>query len=142
MKTYKAKRGRSILFIIGATAILLLLIFFQGIETFTESPYMLLLLLSPLAILLWHYFDTSYRVEKDILYYRSGFLRGKIDVKDIKKITIGKTMWAGFKPALAQNGLIIRYKRSSEVYLAPESNDKMVTDLLRINPDIKMIVKE
>jgi len=75
----------------------------------------------------------------DKLHYRSGPLRGELRVEDIRAITIGKTMWAGVKPALATNGLIIKYSRSSELYIAPESNSAMVQDLLAINPKIRVV---
>jgi len=47
-------------------------------------------------------------------------------------------MWSGTKPALAKNGLIIKYSKYDEIYLAPENNNEMVTDLLKINPNIKV----
>lgn len=47
-------------------------------------------------------------------------------------------MWAGTKPALAKNGLIIKHKYN-EVYIAPQSNAELVADLLYINPKIKIV---
>jgi len=47
-------------------------------------------------------------------------------------------MWSGIKPALARNGLIIKYAKYEEIYLAPENNDEMVADLLKINSEIKV----
>ncbi len=48
-------------------------------------------------------------------------------------------MWSGIKPALARNGLIIRYHKYDEIYIAPESNDEMIDDLMKLNPSIKVI---
>jgi hypothetical protein len=72
------------------------------------------------------------------LIYRSGFVRGKIDILSVKEILKGKTMWSGLKPALATKGLVIKYNKYDEIYVAPESNDEMISDLLKINPEIKI----
>ena len=105
---------------------------------YVERPFILLALMLPLILLLWIYFDTFYIIENDKLFYRSGFLRGEIPIATIREIVKGKTMWSGIKPALARNGLIIKYSKFDEIYIAPQDNNQMLTDLLNINSKIKI----
>lgn len=45
-------------------------------------------------------------------------------------------MWAGTKPALATKGLIIKFNKYDEIYIAPEDSDIMINAFLKINPEI------
>lgn len=47
-------------------------------------------------------------------------------------------MWAGLKPALASNGLIVKYDAYEEIYISPESNEDFVKTLLKLNDTIKI----
>jgi hypothetical protein len=138
MKTYKAKRQGFINYLLIGCLLLLIVIFFLDKETFSEKPFILLPLLSPLVLLFWIYVDTSYKIENNELTYRSGFLRGRIGIPNIKEIKKGKTMWSGIKPALARNGLIIKFNKNDEIYIAPEENYELISDLLNKNPGIKI----
>lgn len=138
MKTYKANRKGYINYLLIGALLLPILIFFLDKPTFIRNPYILLPLLSPIILVLWIYFDTFYKIENNELIYRSGFLRGRIDIPEIKEIVVDKTRWGGIKPALATNGLIIKFNRYDEIYIAPENNDEMIADLLELNPGIKI----
>jgi ACR3 family arsenite efflux pump ArsB len=81
MKTYKAKRQGFINYLLIGCLLLLIVIFFLDKETFSEKPFILLPLLSPLVLLFWIYVDTSYKIENNELTYRSGFLRGRIGIQ-------------------------------------------------------------
>ena len=113
-------------------------------KVFLKLPIFLsLILLSPLNILIglliWLYFDTYYQIENEELRYKSAFIKGKIDINTIKKVTSGETMLVGMKPALASKGLIILYNKYDEMYIAPESNNEVINDLLAINKNIVVI---
>ena len=136
MKTYKAKRGWLIYCLMIGLFILPFLIFFLDKEAFLESPGVFLPLVAPLALSIWIYFDTYYKIEEGKLIYRSAFLRGKIDIGNIREIIKGKTMWVGIKPALASKGLIIKYHRYVDIYLAPVNNEELIEDLLKLNDKI------
>lgn len=138
MKTYKAKRKGLINYLLIGAVVLPIAIFFLDKDTFIKNPFILLPLLSPLALIVWIYFDTLYKIEKNQLIYRSAFLRGRIDISKIKEIVVGKTMWSGIKPAMATNGLIIKFNSYDEVYIAPKNNDELIADLLELNPGIKI----
>jgi hypothetical protein len=138
MKIYKANRKGLINYLLIGSVLLPIIIFFIDKNTFTEKPFILLPLLSPLVLIFWIYFDTYYKIENNELIYRSGFLRGKVEIPMIKEILKGKTMWSGIKPALARNGLIIKFNKYDEIYIAPESNDELISDLLKVNSEIKI----
>lgn len=136
MKIYKAKRGWLIHCLMIGLLILPFLIFFLDKEAFLERPSIFLPLVGPLTLSIWIYFDTYYKIEEGKLVYRSAFLRGEIDVGNIREIIKGKTMWVGIKPALASKGLIIKYNRFDDVYLAPVNNEELIEDLLKLNDKI------
>lgn len=138
MKIYKANRRGLINYLLIGSIILPIIIFFLDKNTFTEKPFILLPLLSPLVLIFWIYFDTFYKIENNELIYRSGFLRGKIKIPTIKEIIIGKTMYSGIKPALAKNGLIIKFNKYDEIYIAPINNYELISDLLKKNSEIKI----
>nr|WP_321225641.1 PH domain-containing protein [uncultured Psychroserpens sp.] len=138
MKIYKANRKGFINYLLIGSVILPIVVFFLDKNTFTEKPFILLPLLSPLILIFWIYYDTFYKIEKNELIYRSGFLRGKIEILTIKEILKGKTMWSGIKPALARNGLIIKFNKYDEIYIAPENNNELISDLLKLNSEIKI----
>ena len=138
MKTYKANRKGPINYLLIGFVILTCIFFFLKKESLEEKPFTSMLLLSPIALLLWIYLDTFYKIENQKLKYKSGFLRGEVDISEIREIIKGKTMWSGIKPALAKNGLIIKFNRFDEIYIAPESNDEVIIDLLKINQKINI----
>ena len=138
MKIYKANRKGLINYLLIGSVLLPIFIFFLDKNTFTEKPFILLPFLSPLVLISWIYFDTFYKIENKNLIYHSGFLRGKVEIPMIKEILKGKTMWSGIKPALARKGLIIKFNKYDEIYIAPESNAELISDLLKVNSEIKI----
>lgn len=87
MKIYKANRKGLINYLLIVAVLLPINVFFLDRQTFTENPYILLPLFSPLVLIYWIYLDTFYKTEHQQLIYRSGFLRGRIDIPEIKKIS-------------------------------------------------------
>lgn len=138
MKTYKANRKGLIHILLIGSALLPVVVYFIDKKTFAATPFMLFPLVIPFMLIAWLYFDTFYKIENDQLIYHSGFLKGKIEIRSIKEILKGKTMWSGIKPALAQNGLIIKFNKFDRIYIAPENNDEIIEDLLKINSEIKI----
>lgn len=136
MKIYKANRKGLMNYLLIICLIIPILIYFLDIKTFNEKPFILAPLIIPMVWIIWIYFGTFYKIENGELIYRSGFLRGKIKISTIKVIQKGKAMWSGTKPALAEKGIIIQFNKYDEIYIAPENNDEMITDLLRINSKI------
>lgn len=87
-------------------------------------------------LLLWIYFGTSYELTETELIYRSGPLRGKIEINQIREIRKGKTLYAGLKPATSRRGLIIKYRKFDEIYISPNTNESFIEELLTRNENI------
>lgn len=88
------------------------------------------------ALLLWIYFGTHYQLTDTELIYRSGPLRGKIPLNQVREIVKGKTLYSGIKPATAGKGLIIKFRKYDEIYISPNSNDSFISEILKRNPEI------
>lgn len=139
MKTYPAKKKGLFQYLLGMLICLPFLIYLLDTETFSKNPWIFMPFLPTIILAFWAYLNTYYQVDGTKLRYCSGFFKGEIEIATIKKIVSGKTLWVGLKPALAENGMIITYGRWGEVYLAPENNKELLSDLLRINANIKII---
>lgn len=92
-----------------------------------------------IAFVLWLFHGTSYVLDQTYLRHKTAFIKGKILIKDIAKLEVGKTMWVGYKPATARNGIIVTYGKYNEIYISPDSNESFVKEILSINPDIKVV---
>jgi hypothetical protein len=104
-----------------------------------ETKYVALFFTSCLTVLvLWVYLGTSYSITQHALSYRSGPIRGKIEIEKIKEIIKGKTLWVGLKPATSSNGLIIKYGKYDEIYISPKTNELFIQKLLELKSDIKV----
>jgi len=134
MKKYKANR-KGFIYILAVSFIIPVVVYYLSKE---ETTVNLIIAAVPFFLFLWFYFDTSYKIKGNKLYYRSAFVRGKINIKKIDRIIIGKTMWSGLKPALAAKGLIVTYGYN-DIYIAPGSNADMVAGLLEVNPKIEIV---
>jgi hypothetical protein len=135
MKTYKAKK-KGMLYLMIGYIVMMAGFFFLHKETFFENRYLFVLIILPTALILWPLLHTYYKIQGDKLFYRSGFIHGEIDINNIKEVIKGKTMWVGLKPALATGGIIIKYNRFDDIYLAPTNNEELIEDLLKLNRDI------
>nr|WP_317630961.1 PH domain-containing protein [uncultured Flavobacterium sp.] len=91
-----------------------------------------------LSFLICCYFIT-YVVNHKFISYRIAFFYGEIPLDKIRSIEVGTTMWAGFKPAFARKGLIIRYNKYDEIYISPRKQDKFIAEIKKHRPDIQFI---
>jgi hypothetical protein len=138
MKIYKANKSGPIRYFLAFFFFLPLLSLMSPEETVNQRILLFLLASTPFGLMLWIYLDTFYKIQGDNLMYHSAFLGGKITIGKIKEIKKDRTMWVGVRPALATRGLIIKYNTYDETYIAPEDNNELVDDLLKINPEIKV----
>lgn len=128
-------------FILGINAFLIG-ITLMGIgkgELEKDEYWVLLLIAAVIGLLFWLYFGTNYELSKEHeLLYRSGPFKGKIHVSRITEIIKGKTLWVGFRPATARNGLIIKYDTYNEIYISPKTNESFIEKILELNEGIKI----
>ena len=141
MKTYKARKGKLITGLVILTAFLPFIVGFYNADNLFRMLLGFFILALPFAIVLWIYIDTSYRIVDGVFYYRSAFLKGKIDIQTITKASKDVTYFTGVKPALATKGIVIYFNRFDEIYIAPENNDELIAELLKINPEIEVVNK-
>lgn len=132
MKKFKAKVDMWFYFVV-----ILVVIFSLGLVITTEIAAVGVGLFT-IGLMLWILFDTGYAISEKYLHYKSAFLRGKIPLDKIRKLEVGKTLWVGIKPAMAVKGIIISYQYE-EVYVAPIDNEKLISALLIVNPNIEVI---
>lgn len=125
---------------LAASLILPFGIIFFAWSFFSAEPAMMVPLFLPCGIFLWIYFGTYYIVSGNKFFYRSGFLRGQIDISRIREIIVGTTVWTGTRPATATNGLLIKFNAYDEIYISPESNDALVDALTQANNQIKVTI--
>lgn len=90
-------------------------------------------------LLLWIYFGTSYELTETEFIYRSGPLKGRIKIDQIREIRKGKTLYSGLKPATSGKGLIIKYQKFNEIYISPNTNELFIEEIIRRNKNIIII---
>ena len=109
----------------------------SGIEKNKEWMYFVLLLTT--GLLIWIFHGTKYELTKKYLKYKSGPIRGEIELEKITQIIKNKTLWVGMKPATAKNGLIIKYKKYNEIYISPQTNETFIKQILKLNSRIEIM---
>jgi len=143
MTSIKFKSTKDVLFqalILGIVGGCISLIVSVGLATgLDKSSYVTIsLLLLVCAFLLWSYYGTYYELTQKQIKYNCGPIKGKIEIKEIREVIKGKTLWVGLKPATARKGLIIKYGKFNEIYISPQTNDEFINRLLELNDAIKI----
>jgi len=136
MKYYKADKNGPTTYLVVGCLVALALILFYGKGSYGDKSHWYFLFGFPLGMGFWSIFQTYYKIKDDKLIYRSGFIQGEIDIGRIKEIIKGKTRWVGVKAALATGGIIVKYNRFDDVYIAPKNQEELIGDLLKLNGDI------
>jgi hypothetical protein len=121
----------SIMLILSITDIIL-----NGLKL--ESLVILIINLAVSTLLFWIFFGTKYEIDKKEIKYFCGPFKGNILIVDIKQITKNTTKWVGLKPATARKGLVIKYKKSNEIYISPDTNDAFIKEILKLKANIKI----
>lgn len=138
MKSYRVKKGKGIKVLLVIFALLPFLIFLIEKPDSDQHLWLFLISIIPFALISLVFFGTNYWMDNHKFHYRSGFLKGNLDIHQISQVEMNKTLWSGLKPAMASNGIIIKMKYD-EIYVAPEDNEEMIRDFLKINPGIKVV---
>ncbi len=90
------------------------------------------------GLLLWILFGTRYEIDNTHILYRSGPIKGRIEIEKIHTVIDGKNLYVGFRPATALKGIIIKYGKYDEIYFSPETNEAFIKELLKIKPEIQI----
>lgn len=134
----KTDRLHQIMMMSVIMTILLVIVFawVNNSETTAFNLWFTILLLSVSGFLIWITTETYYDISDKMMNYYSGPIRGKVNIENIHKMEVNKTLWVGFKPATSRNGIIIYYNRFDTIYISPEDKKTFVEACLAINPNI------
>lgn len=93
------------------------------------------------AFVLWVLLDTRYVIKNNFLLYRSGPIRGRVDITKIKSIKrfSGLNVPVMLKPALDIKGFIITYNQFDDLFISPKKSDLFIEEIKKINPKIEVI---
>ena len=90
------------------------------------------------ALFVWIWLGTSYDIREDYLLYRSGPIKGKIRIDNIKELSCNVHAWTGKRFALSFNYLKIRYNVNDDLYIAPKDDKRFIEDLKKVNSNIAL----
>lgn len=124
-----------------------LVVFFIGILilNFVEGnipPIPVIMMLSlVIGFILWVLLDTRYVIKNNFLLYRSGPIRGKVDITKIKSLKrfSGLNVPVMLKPALDTKGFIVTYNQFDDLFISPKMSDIFLEEIRKINPKIEVI---
>ena len=141
----KFKRRQDVFFqvILYVACLLVLLTLYQEltINKIDGNSYIAAtVLLFVLVFILWILHGTNYELTDEHLKCRVAFSKGKIPLEEIQERIVGKTMWAGFKPATARKGIIVKYGKMDTIYISTDSNETFVKKIKEFYPEIKITV--
>lgn len=94
------------------------------------------------AFLAWIYLGTNYTLTDEEVKIKSGPIKFKIKIENISEIIVNTTLWVGWKPATALNGIIIKYNRLDEIYISPNTNELFVKEIIKKKSHIKVTYKK
>ena len=101
-------------------------------------PFIILTLAT--AMIIWVLLDTRYVIKNNLLLYRSGPFRGRIDIAKIKKIKRHSGMFVpvSMKPALDTNGFIISFN-NDDVFVSPKNSAVFLEEIQKVNPKVEIV---
>jgi hypothetical protein len=99
--------------------------------------YFLLLFTIPLVILfVWSWFTMKYIVEEEVIFIKSGPIKKRIFIQDIKKISNTKNPLAAY--ALSFDRLEILYGSYETEIISPKDKEQFINLVKSKNPHIKI----
>lgn len=106
------------------------------------SSYIVTLInVSLIILLIWIYLKTEYIIKKDVLICKTAFIKKKIDINTIKKITFhnGIIIPSLCKFSTDTKGIIITYNNNKDIFISPEERNKFIQEITSINSNIRYI---
>lgn len=95
----------------------------------------IILLLAELFVFEWMFRSTYYLIEGETLVIRSGFIRWRVPIREIRSIT--PTRSPASSPALSLDRLRIDYGRTA-ILISPEDRDRFLAMLRSVNSSISV----
>lgn len=119
----------------------------------SEGLIALSLLVGTTLLLVSFFTHTYYVIDHEQIKWRSGPLKGVLNIDEIKEIVVGTSVYVGMRPATARNGVLVRFNMAStktrkgstlpskfldEIYFSPSDNELFVEAILMHNPNVQI----
>ncbi len=131
---------KDILYFIAIWGTVLISIFgsFFDTELFTIKlvDYLIVIII---AVLIWIWFGTGYKIEDDVLNVQCGPFKRKLNIKEIRKVSKVKSIITS--PALSIDRLEIYYDKYNLIRISPKNESEFIDLLLNENPEIQLNYK-
>lgn len=89
-----------------------------------------------LTLLLWIWFGTSYKIEREFLKLKYGPFKSKIKIDEITKIRRTKSILTA--PSLSVDRLAIHYSNYAVINISPKNESEFAYMLLGVNLSIQL----
>jgi len=94
-----------------------------------------------ISSLLFFLFRTQYSINGSELACTYGPFSRKIDIKTIHKIEFhnGIIVPSTWRMSINTSGLIVYYNKYDDVYISPKNQDSFLENIVKVNPEIKIL---
>lgn len=141
MNKFLSTKNTFTIAILWFLVLFLIAILFLNFENKSISILPFIIISLVVALVIWILLDTRYVLKNNLLLYRSGPFRGRIDISKINKIKkhSGLFVPVSMKPALDIKGFIVTYNSTEDVFISPSKSDVFLKEILKINPKIEIL---
>jgi len=141
MKRFLSSKSTFTYIFLWAIVLFLIVLLYLGIQENGVSIVPIVIMSLVIGFILWVLLDTRYVIKNHFLLYRSGPIRGRIDIEKIQKIKKHSGLYVPvtLKPALDIKGFIVTYNKYDDIFISPIKSELFLDELLKINPKIEII---
>lgn len=141
MKRFLSSKSTFTYIFLWAIVLFMIVVLYLGIKENGVSLIPIIIVSLVISFLLWVLLDTRYVIKNHFLLYRSGPIRGRIDIQKIQKIKRHSGLYVPvtLKPALDTKGFIITYNKFDDMFISPIKSDIFLEEIMKINPKIEII---
>ncbi|WP_298119183.1 PH domain-containing protein [Flavobacterium sp.] len=141
MKRFLSSKSTFTYIFLWAIVLFMIVVLYLGIKENGVALIPIVIVSLVIGFLLWVLLDTRYVIKNHFLLYRSGPIRGRINIEQIQKIKRHSGLYVPvtLKPALDTKGFIITYNRYDDLFISPIKSDLFLEELMKINPKIEII---
>jgi energy-coupling factor transporter transmembrane protein EcfT len=141
MKRFLSSKSTFTYIFLWAIVLFMIVVLYLGIKENGVSIIPIVIVSLVISFLLWVLLDTRYVIKNHFLLYRSGPIRGRINIEQIQKIKRHSGLYVPvtLKPALDTKGFIITYNKYDDLFISPIKSDLFLEELMKINPKIEIV---
>ena len=139
MVVYKSKKDILIGVVIWGVVLFLLYGVYDA-AFIKENIFGAVIMTALLVLLVGFWFRTIYKIEGDLLHIYYGPFRFQVIISEITSIRHAKNIFTG--PALSIERIEITYSNYRVIQISPKEKEKLVKELMQMNPNIKILHNE